>query len=252
MRFPAVPAERRQTLYLLGEVRHASPVFLDTEVDMTRVREHRDAARADGRRISVVSYVVQAAGRTLLDHPDANAAVRGRLRPRIARYTEVNGKVTFDKKLNDQRVVLSTVLPDVHRAGLAEIQERIDRFRDADADTMPEFARIRTLQRLPVPLGRLVFRAGVRPLGRRAALLGTFSVTSLGHRPVDGFHSAGGTTLTFGLGRITDRAVVRAGQLAVAPVLRLNLAFDHRVIDGAAAADVLGQVREALEGFEEG
>jgi pyruvate/2-oxoglutarate dehydrogenase complex dihydrolipoamide acyltransferase (E2) component len=40
---------------------------------------------------------------------------------------------------------------------------------------------------------------------------------------------------------------VREGRIVVAPVLRLSLAFDHRVIDGAEAADVLTEVKEALE-----
>jgi len=80
-------------------------------------------------------------------------------------------------------------------------------------------------------------------------VFGTVAVTSLGHRPVDGFHSVGGTTITLGLGRIVDRPVVRAGEITVAPVMRLNLAFDHRVIDGAEAADVLAALKQSLESF---
>ncbi|MEU4746675.1 2-oxo acid dehydrogenase subunit E2, partial [Actinosynnema sp. NPDC023658] len=91
---------------------------------------------------------------------------------------------------------------------------------------------------------------GLRSLTRRPGLLGTFAVTSLGHRPVDGFHSVGGTTITLGLGRTADRPVVRDGVVAVAPVMRLNLAFDHRVVDGAEAADVLAEIRAGLQGFE--
>lgn len=57
----------------------------------------------------------------------------------------------------------------------------------------------------------------------------------------------GGTTTTFGVGRVLERPVVREGRIVVAPVLRLSLAFDHRVIDGAEAADVLTEVKKALE-----
>jgi pyruvate/2-oxoglutarate dehydrogenase complex dihydrolipoamide acyltransferase (E2) component len=84
---------------------------------------------------------------------------------------------------------------------------------------------------------------------RRTDVLGTLAVTSLGHRPVDGFHSNGGTTITLGVGRVLDRPVVRGAEIVSAPVMRLSLAFDHRVIDGAEAADVLGDLVAALEDF---
>ncbi|MFJ6658422.1 2-oxo acid dehydrogenase subunit E2 [Streptomyces sp. NPDC091377] len=243
------PAERRHTLYHCDEIRAAAPVYLDTEVDMSGVQRHREAARDAGHRYSVVSYVLQAAGRVLARHPEANAAVRGRLRPRIARYSTVNGKVTLDKTLGGRRVVLATVVPELERSSLAGVQRHVERFRDGDPDHMPEFAPVRKLHRLPVPVGRLLFRLATRSLAHRGELVGTVAVTSLGHRPVDGFQSLGGTTVTLGVGRVVDRVVVREGAVVVAPVMRLSLAFDHRVIDGAEAADVLAELKEFLESY---
>jgi len=114
----------------------------------------------------------------------------------------------------------------------------------------PEFAAVRLLHRMPAWLGRPAFRLRARSLAQRQALFGTVAVTSLGHRPVDGFHSVGGTTVTFGVGRIADRPVVRERQVTAAPVMRLSMAFDHRVIDGAEAADLLADVKAGLEGFD--
>ncbi|MFI6643907.1 2-oxo acid dehydrogenase subunit E2 [Streptomyces sp. NPDC050504] len=242
-----VARERRHTLSFLTEVRAFSPVFIDTEVDMSGVRAHQAAARARGRRYSTTAYVLHTAARTLARHPEANAAIRGRARPKVARYGTVNGKLTFDRELDGQRVVLSAVLGDLQDARLPDIQERIDHFRDGDPGTMAEFAPTRTLHRLPWPLRTLAFRAGTRPLRRRAAAFGTFAVSSLGHRPVDGFYAVGGTTVTLGLGATADRPVVREGRLDIAPLMRLSLTFDHRVIDGAEAADVLAEVKEGLE-----
>lgn len=242
--------ERRHTLYFLDEIRAAAPVFLDTEVDMTRVRTARAAARADGRRYGVVGYVLHAAARALADHPEANAAIAGHLRPRVVRFPTVTGKLALDKTVAGQRVVLSALLPDLDRADLAQIQERIDHFRDGDPDTLPDFAGVRMLHRLPVPLGRFLFRRAVRPLRGRGERMGSLAVSSLGHRPVDGFYSLGGTTITLGVGRIAERAVVRDGQLAAAPVMRLSLVFDHRVIDGAEAADLLADIKTRLEQFD--
>ncbi len=249
MRGIPIARERRHTLLFLDEIRGFSPVFLDTDVDMARVSAHRAAARQAGRRYSLVTYVLHTAARVLADHPEANAAIRGRLRPRVARYPSVHGKLALDKAVNGHRVVLSTVLPDVDRAELDEIQRQVDRVRDGDPESMPEFAGVRLLHRLPWPLARAAFRLGVRPLGRRPAVLGTFAVTSLAHRPVDGFYSVGGTTITVGLGRVADRPVVAGGRVGIAPLMRLSLTFDHRVLDGAEAADVLAGIKSGLEDF---
>jgi hypothetical protein len=250
MRYRPIARERRHTLRFLDEIRAFAPVFLDTDVDMTRVREHRATARADGRPYSSLAYVLYAAARVLAAHPEANAAIRGRIRPRVARYASVHGKFTMDKTLDGHRVVLAGIVRDTDRASLDDIQQRIDHFRAGDPATMPEFAPARLLQRLPWPIGPLVFRLGVRPLGRRPQAMGTLAVTSLGHRPVDSFFSVGGATITLGLGQTADRPVVQDGQIAVAPTMRLSLTFDHRVIDGAEAADVLAEIKAGLESFE--
>jgi pyruvate/2-oxoglutarate dehydrogenase complex dihydrolipoamide acyltransferase (E2) component len=249
MTITALPRERRHTLHFLEAVRAIAPVFLDTEVNMTQVAEHRGEARRAGRRYSLVTYVLYTAAHVLATHPEANAAIHGRLMPRIARYPSASGKVALDRTLDGHRVVLTAVLPDLDRSSLDEIQHQLDRCREGDPATLPEFAGARTLRRLPVPLGWLLTRAGMRSLRRRPALMGTFAVTSLGHRPVDSFHSVGGTTITLGVGRVLDRPIARAGKVVIAPVMRLSLAFDHRIIDGAEAADVLADLKENLEHF---
>jgi len=245
-----VARQRRHTLHFLREIRSFAPVFLDTDVDMTAVERHRAAARDRGERYSVVSYVLYAAARAMVAHPEANAAISGRLRPRLARYQTVNGKLALDRTLAGQRVVLSAILPELHRATLADVQERVDHYRAGNPAEQPEFAGVRLLHRLPWPVGAALFRLGVRPLRRRADTFGTFAVSSLGHQPVDGFYSVGGTTITLGLGRITDRPVARAGRVEIARTMRLSLTFDHRVIDGAQAADVLADLKARLEALQ--
>ncbi len=244
-----LPRQRRHTLFFQEVVKEFAPVFLDTEVDMSAVRAHRAAAQeSDGVRYATTTYVLRAVGGVLAKHPDANAAVSGPpWRPRIARYPFVSGKLTLDRTLAGHRVVLGTVVPDLHQAELADIQAHVERVRSSDPERAPDFEGIRALHRGALIAARRRFRRAARSLELRPHLTGTVAVTSLGHRAVDSFQSVGGTTLTFGVGRITDRPVVREGVVAVAPVLRLSLCFDHRVIDGAEAADVLTEVKEALE-----
>ncbi|AGL15971.1 2-oxo acid dehydrogenase subunit E2 [Actinoplanes sp. N902-109] len=244
-----VARQRRHTLHFLREIRGFSPVFLDTQVRMDAVRHHRATARARGQRYSIVTYVLHSTALVLSKHPEANAAITGRWRPRVQHHAGVHAKVAFDKTLDGRRVVLAAVLPDLNTASLDDIQRLLNHYRDGDPDHMPEFDGVRALQRLPVPLGSLAFRGTVRPLHRRAERLGTVAVTSLGHSSVDSFHSVGGTTVTLGLGRVLEQPVAVDGRVEVAPVMRLSLAFDHRVIDGAEAADVLTEIKETLEGI---
>ncbi|MGW0827957.1 2-oxo acid dehydrogenase subunit E2 [Streptomyces sp. NPDC002845] len=248
---------RRHTLYFLEHAARQRPVHLDTDIDMTRIEACRRAARAAGRHYSVVTYLLHATGRVLHRHPEANAVLApGRLfglrGPRTLRFAEVTAKLALDRTVDGERTVLSALLPALESAGLDEIQRRVDRYRGPATERLAEFRGVRLLGRLPVPLGRLAFAAALRDPARRPGVFGTVAVSSLGHRPVDGFHSSGGTAITLCAGRVVDRPVVRDGRLAVAPVMRLGLTFDHRVIDGAAAADVLGDLKHELEGFDDG
>ncbi|MFB4304489.1 2-oxo acid dehydrogenase subunit E2 [Actinomadura sp. GTD37] len=242
-----VARERRHTLHFLDHARTMAPVFLDTEVDMTAVREHRDQVRAGGGRLSWVTYLLHAAGRVLAAHPEANAAITGRVRPRVARPGFVDAKVTLDRTLAGQRIVLPALIRDVEAATLEEIQAQLDHYRDGDPAVMPEYARIRMSHRMPWPVRRTAVGLTMRSLRKRIDMMGTLAVTSLGHSAVDSFHSVGGTTITLGVGRVAERPVARAGELRIAPVMRLSLAFDHRVIDGAEAADVLTDLKNGLE-----
>ncbi|MFF5359694.1 2-oxo acid dehydrogenase subunit E2 [Streptomyces scabiei] len=248
---------RRHTLYFLEHAARQRPVHLDTDLDMTRIEAHRAAARAAGRRYSVVTYLLHATGRVLHRHPEANAALTpprlfGLRGPRTLRFPEVTAKLALDRTVDGERTVLSALLPALERADLDEIQRRVDRYRGPGTEQLPEFRGVRMLGRLPVPLGRLAFAAATRDPARRPGVFGTVAVSSLGHRPVDGFHSSGGTAVTLCAGRVVDRPVVRDGRLAIAPVMRLGLTFDHRIIDGGAAADVLGDLKQEMEGFDDG
>ena len=78
---------------------------------------------------------------------------------------------------------------------------------------------------------------------------GTFTITNLG--------GIGGTGFTpivnwpevaiLGLSRSRPEPVVRGGQVVPRLMLPLSLSYDHRVIDGAAAARFTRRVAELLE-----
>jgi len=78
---------------------------------------------------------------------------------------------------------------------------------------------------------------------------GTFTITNLGSYGVDGFTPVINLpeAAILGIGRISPKPVVREGKIAIRSMLTLSLAFDHRLVDGAPAAEFLQAVREAVE-----
>jgi pyruvate dehydrogenase E2 component (dihydrolipoamide acetyltransferase) len=49
------------------------------------------------------------------------------------------------------------------------------------------------------------------------------------------------------VGAITERPVVRGGEIGTAHLMRVNLACDHRILYGAPAAEFLARIRALLE-----
>jgi len=78
---------------------------------------------------------------------------------------------------------------------------------------------------------------------------GTFTIADLGEYGVDAFTPIihWPQIAALGLGRITEKAVVRNGQIVPRYHMVLSLTFDHRVLDGGPAARFLDSVCEYVE-----
>ena len=50
-----------------------------------------------------------------------------------------------------------------------------------------------------------------------------------------------------GLGRVVEKPVIVEGQIAKGEMIYLSLTFDHRIVDGAPAAEFLQSVKGYLE-----
>nr|WP_202128576.1 dihydrolipoamide acetyltransferase family protein [Paenibacillus dendrobii] len=80
----------------------------------------------------------------------------------------------------------------------------------------------------------------------------TISITNIG--------SAGGMFFTpiinfpevaiLGTGRISEKPVVKNGEIVAAPVMALSLSFDHRIIDGATAQHFMNYIKSLLNNPE--
>jgi pyruvate dehydrogenase E2 component (dihydrolipoamide acetyltransferase) len=107
----------------------------------------------------------------------------------------------------------------------------------------------RMLAELAAARSDLVARARAGTLTTADLEGGTFTISNLGPFGVEEFVAVLNPpqAAILAVGAIEQRPVVREGALAVAPMLTLRLTCDHRVVDGALAAEFLGTVKELLE-----
>jgi pyruvate dehydrogenase E2 component (dihydrolipoamide acetyltransferase) len=111
-------------------------------------------------------------------------------------------------------------------------------------------AEMKSLSALSVQMKDFASRARDRKLAPQEYQGGSFAISNLGMFGIDNFdaiinppHSG---ILAVGAG--TEKPIVGAnGELAVATVMSVTLSVDHRVIDGAMAANLLNAIKANLE-----
>ena len=198
----------------------APHVTLTAEVDMTEAVRARAQVLAEfeqkyGTRLTFTDLIAKACARAVHDHAIVNASLQGN-EIRIAGEVNIGVAVAVDGGL---------VVPVV---------------RNADTKALPEIS---------AELKQLVEKARNGKLSGKDISGGTFTVTNLGAYGVDVFNPiiTPGQSAILGVCRIAEKPVVMNGQVAVRSMMNLCLSFDHRVMDGAPAAQFLQRVKELLE-----
>lgn len=81
---------------------------------------------------------------------------------------------------------------------------------------------------------------------------GTFTITNLGMMGIENFSPIINQpeAAILGVTKMKETPVVINGEIVIRPMMNLNLVADHRMIDGAYAAQFLSRVKEALETAE--
>ncbi len=186
------------------------------DVDMDAVVADRQARRARGEAPSFTDYVIAASARALRDHPRVNSQVTPE---GIALLPRVN--VGMAVALEEGLVV--PVVPDTDGLGIVELSTHTARLAEA--------ARTGTL--------KLTDYEG-----------GTFSVSTLGMFGVDGFTPVINppNSAILGVGRLRDDvAWSDDGSIRRVKRLTLSLTWDHRVFDGAPAAEFVRTITRYLD-----
>jgi len=220
--YDVIPLSRiRQTIARrMSESKQQAPHFYVTvEVGMDealRARRQLNETLTEGQKVSVNDFVLKAAALALRKYPNLNSAlVEGALR----RYRRVNMAIAVALPEG----LIAPVIHDCDRLALPEIAAR--------AKDVGDRARA----------GRL------RPEDYEG---GTFTVSNLGmFGDIDSFVAIINPphTAILAVGRAMPSAVARNGRVEAATTMKLTLSADHRVTDGAEAAQYLGEVKRLLE-----
>ncbi|KPK21790.1 MAG: hypothetical protein AMJ70_06755, partial [Dehalococcoidia bacterium SG8_51_3] len=191
------------------------------EIDMSEIVSLRNNLTAQentiGTRVTYTDILVFAIARVLRDHPKVNASIVDK---EIKVWEDIN--VGVATALENGLIV--PVVKNANQKSIVDISKEIK---------------------------LLVEKAKENKLSADEITGGTFTLTNLG---------ALGSGWTFEtaiinqpesailrVGAITDRAVVREGQIVARPIMTYSLTYDHRVIDGAVAASFISSLVSALE-----
>jgi pyruvate dehydrogenase E2 component (dihydrolipoamide acetyltransferase) len=202
---------RARTARHLGETWSSTPHFVQmVDVDMTRAVESHDATG-----LTYTELVVAAIARSLVEHPLLNAAYD---KGDLVEFDDVNIAIAVD-------TVRGLDVPVIRNADKLDLvalhaacRDAVDR---AKADRL-------------TPDERAGASATVSNLGGYGIIAGTPVINSP-------------ESLLAFMGSVEPRAVVRDGAIVIRSMMTLSIAFDHRVVDGMAAAAFVASVRNLLE-----
>jgi pyruvate dehydrogenase E2 component (dihydrolipoamide acetyltransferase) len=198
--------------------REAPHFYVTAEIDMTRAmglrREINDAIPPESR-VSVNDLIIKAAAIALGQYPKFNASFQGE-------YLQMNASMNIGIAI---ALEAGLIVPGINNCESKSLLEIAAASKD---------------------LGN---RARSGHLRNDEYSGTTFSISNLGMFDVDSFsaiifppHAA-----VLAVGTVKEQPVVRNGEITVAQIMKATLSTDHRVADGAEAAQFLVEVKKALE-----
>ncbi|MFC1890959.1 dihydrolipoamide acetyltransferase family protein [Thermodesulfobacteriota bacterium] len=198
----------------------APHIYLFSEICMDPLLSFRkdilpDFEKRFGLRPSVNDFLIKAVALNIRDFPILNAQIEG---DNINIMPEIN--VGLAAAVNEGLVVPATVKSD--QAGLVDIvrqrQDLIQKARDGKL-SLPEMAR------------------------------GTFTISSLAQFDVNHFTAIINPPQSgiLSVGKTDEKLFMKDGEVKVKRIATMGLSVDHRIIDGAVAADFLQNLKWKLE-----
>ncbi len=209
---------------MIQSKRSAAHVTHVDEVDMTALIAVREKMKESGERsgikLTYLPFVIKAVIEGLKEQPYLNASI-----------DEERGEIVV-KKYYNIGIATST------SSGLM-----VPVVKDCDRKSVLEIARV---------VQELAEKARQGRLELHEVHDGTFTLTNIG--PIGGVLSTPiinyPEAAILGLNKISKRPVVRDNLVVVRDMMYLSLSFDHRLVDGAEAAEFLNKVIRRIENPE--
>lgn len=196
-------------------------VFFTQKINMEKLLELRkEVNKAQERKTSVTDYIAAAVTKTLQKYPEVNASLEG---DKIIRYKTINLGIAV-------AAPTGLIVPVV---------------KNAEKMTVTEISECS---------GALVEKARDGKLMPGEYTGGTFTISNLGMFGIENFTAiinppeAG----ILAVSATKDEAVVEVDEsgnknIAIRPMMNIQLSADHRVVDGMLAAQFVGEVKRLLE-----
>lgn len=240
---------------------HDAQVYGTLEVRMDRAMDYIDRYRAaTGRRLTVTHMVARAVAAALAEMPDANAIMRwGRiyLRQRIDMFLQV---VMTDE--GKGKVDLSGVtLRDVDGMTIGAICDEVERsVQMVRAREDKKLEKSRGMFRwIPLWLvGRVLdlmsfamYTMNLRLPGTPRDPFGSVMITNIGSLGLDTAYVPlvpySRVPIVIAVGAVREVPIAEDGRVTAGKIMKINVTFDHRFIDGFHAAVMSRTLREWLE-----
>jgi pyruvate dehydrogenase E2 component (dihydrolipoamide acetyltransferase) len=189
--------------------------YIAMDVDVEPLRALRERLKEDGKAITYTHLIVKACALALEQFPDVNATFRD---DRIVRYLPVNVAVAVDV----QGELVAPVVKNCQGRSVADLAKETD---------------------------ALIERAREKKLAPEDYADGTFTISNLGMLGVDHFYAiiTPPQSTVLSVSAMRRVPVAEGDQIRVGYRMDFGLACDHRVLDGAKAAEFLSEIRRLLE-----
>ena len=214
---PMAGLRRTIATRMLESLQTMAQVTLTTEADLTDAMKLGQGLRRSLEKDSPGPFhlVIKATARSLSEHPRMNALQK---EDQVELAAEINIGVAVS-------LPEGLIVPTISRA---------------DEKNLAEISR---------EARSLAARARQGKASYDEVVGGTFTVTNLGAYEVDAFTPIINPPQVgiLGVGRVVEKPAVFNGEITRRSMMFLSLTFDHRVIDGAPAAEFLRAVKGHLE-----
>jgi hypothetical protein len=227
-----ISTARKLVVDLMHFARQVPSVAVQKRMQLTPIRT---AMAACPNRPTWVTVFTKAYAMVCAEYPELRRAYVKFPWPHFFEDRESIAAIAIEREYEGELIVLGILLKRPEVTPLRSLNDQVRHAQVAPVREVKAFDRALRLGALPRPLRRFLMWLALNLGPYRSRYLGTFAVTIFASLSAQSHHalSASTTLLTYGVFDATGLVDVR-------------LTFDHRVVDGAVIARVLGRLETVL------